>query len=80
MAKVGTPGDRSKAAPLVPSSPTTSNRGGTSIVGRAREIEVLTEAIAVLAGEQRVPVLAIKGEPGIGKSRLLKVPRKVSCL
>src|SRR5947208_13579360 len=71
MAKVGTPGDRSNAAPLA-SPPTTPNRGGTSIVGRAREIEVMAEAITALAGEEHVPVLAIRGEPGIGKSRLLK--------
>ncbi len=44
-------------------------RGLTRFVGRQREIEVLNEALAH-AGESKGQVVAIVGEPGVGKSRL----------
>ena len=44
-------------------------RGLTRFVGRQRELEVLTEALAS-AGQGKGQVVAIVGEPGVGKSRL----------
>ena len=44
-------------------------RGLTRFVGRQREIEVLNEALAH-AAESKGQVVAIVGEPGVGKSRL----------
>ena len=44
-------------------------RGLTRFVGRSRELEVLAEALAD-AGKGKGQVVAIVGEPGVGKSRL----------
>jgi class 3 adenylate cyclase/tetratricopeptide (TPR) repeat protein len=44
-------------------------RGLTRFVGRKREIEVLNEALAN-AAQSKGQVVAILGEPGVGKSRL----------
>ncbi len=44
-------------------------RGMTRFVGRAREIEVLAEALAS-AQRSKGQVVAVVGEPGVGKSRL----------
>ncbi|HTS54933.1 MAG TPA: adenylate/guanylate cyclase domain-containing protein [Burkholderiales bacterium] len=44
-------------------------RGLTRFVGRIRELEVLAEALAN-AGHGKGQVVAIVGEPGVGKSRL----------
>ena len=44
-------------------------RGLTRFVGRQREIEVLNDALAS-AGQGKGQVVAIVGEPGVGKSRL----------
>jgi class 3 adenylate cyclase/tetratricopeptide (TPR) repeat protein len=45
-------------------------RGLTRFVGRDRELDVLTDALA-RAGEGHGQVVAIVGEPGVGKSRLV---------
>ena len=46
-----------------------STRGLTRFVGRQREVDVLAEALGN-AGQARGQVVAIVGEPGVGKSRL----------
>jgi class 3 adenylate cyclase/tetratricopeptide (TPR) repeat protein len=43
----------------------------TPLVGRVRELRVLTEALAGVRNDQTVHLLTIAGEPGIGKSRLV---------
>ncbi len=46
-----------------------ASRGLTRFVGRQRELEVLTEALTQ-ASEGKGQVVAVVGEPGVGKSRL----------
>lgn len=57
---------------LRPQPPPTGQSREPAIVGRRRELEVIHQTLAALGDGEHRPVLGIVGEPGIGKSRLLR--------
>jgi class 3 adenylate cyclase len=48
-----------------------TDEGAPPLVGRERELELLTAALERVIGDRRCESVVVVGEPGIGKSRLL---------
>lgn len=65
------------AAAAKASHPSVSTRGEMPFVGRAGELQLLSEMLRAARGG-RGAMVAISGEPGIGKSRLLAEARRLT--
>lgn len=50
----------------------------TPLVGREREISAITAACAAVAAERHGRIFIVRGEPGIGKTRLLEEVRRMA--
>src|SRR4051794_26973545 len=71
MPTVGTDDDGVRSWREASSSSTTSWPAERALVGRVSEFDVIRKAVMALDRDWRLPILALVGEQGIGKSRLL---------